>query len=321
MSDCDSYCDQIPLYIDGELTHQNRAAFLEHLTHCAVCQTALAEEEAFSARIKRARPQLAAPAPLRARLEGLIQEADAAPLLLGTANRLRRAVRMWSPALTAAATLLFVAGGGFAVYEYQHHSSEAVIQAAIQAHDQLQDHSTSLQIVSSSPAAVTSWFASRLSFPFQLANAGIAADDQAKYKLDGGKLLLVRNEPAALVSFHLPKEQVSMLVMPQRLLKASGGTVVLSGGIALHSRDVGPVHVVTWNNRGLAYVLSASTSMGNPHSCQTCHQVSPVRQNSPQTNALEKQVPSFHAALLNPEQGSGQRLSGSKGNTDSTAAR
>ena len=271
MSSCDVFHKIVPLYVDGELAQEDLERFLAHVTGCARCQSILMAEQALSARIRRARPRIPAPASLRSELEHRMREANA-ELGPNAASGSALVPRKWRQSLAAAAMFLLVASGTVAVYEQQRHGGEAVVQAAVQAHEELQDHTTSLEIVSSSPAEVTSWFASRLPFPLQFANSGIASDEGAKYKLDGGKVLRIGNEPAALLLFHIPQEQVSMLVVPQHLLRASGGAVVLSGGIALHSRDVGPVHVVTWNNRGLAYVLSSKASMGNPRTCGTCHQ-------------------------------------------------
>ena len=71
-----------------------------------------------------------------------------------------------------------------------------------------------------------------------------------------------------------------MIVAPQRVFTASGSKVVVSDGIALHTSDRDSIHTVTWNNRGLGYVLIANTSMTNPHTCATCHQGAQTNQNT-----------------------------------------
>lgn len=280
MSSCYVYRASVPDFIDAELSPGHRNDFLAHVEHCASCRASLAEEQALSARIKAARPQIAAPAYLRAALEQRIQDVDAASSGRAVVRPSPRAPRWWHQAVAAAAVLLSLSGSALFFYEHQHRSSKAVIQAAMQGHQLLSDHAVSLDITSESPEVVSSWFASKLSFPFHMANAGIAANNRAKYQLDGGRIVIVGSERVALVSFHIPHEQVSMLVVPQHMLIASGGKLVVSDGIALHSRDLGSVHIVTWNNRGLAYVLSASSFMGNPHTCNTCHQMTPTQQSA-----------------------------------------
>ena len=61
-----------------------------------------------------------------------------------------------------------------------------------------------LDVHSSSPDVVATWFAQRVSFPFRIPNAGIASDDRAKYTLAGGRLVKFGGEPAALLEFRMP---------------------------------------------------------------------------------------------------------------------
>lgn len=280
MSSCDEHRANIPLLVDGELAQEDYDHLVAHLEHCAACRLALEEEQTLSARIKTARPQISAPDSLRASVERLLHGAEAvatgsSPAPLGSAS-----LRSLRPLLALAAVLLVVAGTAYALHHHRQRNNEVIIQAAIMAHQQLDTKATPLDISSDSPDAVTSWFASRVSFPFHMANAGIASDSRANYKLDGGRLLTIGSERAALVSFHIPHEEVSMLVTPQRVFTASGGKVVISDGIALHTSDRDSIHTVTWNNRGLGYVLIANTSMTDPHTCATCHQGAKANQNT-----------------------------------------
>jgi anti-sigma factor RsiW len=179
--------------------------------------------------------------------------------------------RLW--VLTAAAAVLILAVGGLLVKrQRQENQAGAMIEAAVAAHQELQRHASPLDITSDSSQAVTSWFQSRVSFPFHMANSGIASDANAQYKLTGGRLLMVNHEPVALVVFHLSQELVTLLVCPEHRMKATGGTVVNSGGVILHSHDQGSLHIVTWNERGLGYVLTSTVkSMSNAQHCTSCH--------------------------------------------------
>jgi anti-sigma factor RsiW len=125
-----------------------------------------------------------------------------------------------------------------------------------------------------------------------MANSGIAADNRSNFKLLGGRLLTVDNEPVALLAFSVPNDVVSMLVGPGHLLKAYGGTIVESGGIAMHSYDRGSLHIVTWNNMGLSYVLTFSNATGNSRKCSSCHQESSADKPI-QDTALLKELPIF----------------------------
>lgn len=301
MSSCDEHRANISLLIDGELAQEDHDSLVAHLEHCASCRGALQEERALSARIRAARPRISAPATLRTSIERMLQAAEAAPLASPHGSSPLPAQLWWRPFLAVAAVLLLIVGSTFALYEHRQRGGEVMVQAALTAHQQLRDQVVPLDIISDSPEAVTSWFASRVSFPFRLANAGIASDARANYKLDGGRLLTIGDDRVAVISFHMPHEEVSMLVAPQRLLTASGGKVVLSGGIALHSHDQDSIHTVTWNNRGLGYVLTANTSMSNPHTCATCHQGAPTGESTAGTSLAPSDAPwSINAIYLSP---------------------
>jgi anti-sigma factor (TIGR02949 family) len=283
MKGCAEYEISIQLYIDGELTGQEQDEFLSHVKNCPACREAMQEAEAFSRRIRAARPAAAAPASLRAAVSRQMQQVEAVrkrPHLLPAARPDRR---LWSLTVAAAA-LILVVGGLLVNRRRQENQAETTIQAAIAAHQELQRHTLPLDITSGSPQEVSSWFRSRVSFPFRLANSGIASDAMAQYKLTGGRLLMVNREPVALVVFSLPHDLATLVVCPERLMKAFDGNVVNSGGVILHSRDEGPLHVVTWNERGLGYVLTFTANpMSGAGRCTSCHSETSSGRTTPVT--------------------------------------
>jgi len=107
-------------------------------------------------------------------------------------------------------------------------------------------------------------------------NAGIAADDRAKYTLAGGRLVKFGGEPAALVEFRMPNSRISLLVSSDKLASATGGKVTRSDGLSFHAEDVGEFHVATWDNKGLTYALISSIAMASSRSCSSCHRDSPA---------------------------------------------
>jgi anti-sigma factor RsiW len=271
MKGCPDYELSIQLFIDGELTGEEQDEFLFHVKNCSACREAIQEAEAFSRRIRAARPAVAASAALRAAVSLKMQQVEAVrkrPHLLPSARPHRR---MWS--LTAAAAILILVVGGLLVNRRrQENQAETMIEAAVAAHEELQRHAMPLDITSGSPQEVSSWFRSRVSFRFRMANSGIASDATAQYKLTGGRLLTVNHEPVALVAFSLPDSLVTLLVCPEQRMKAFGGSVINSGGVILHSHDEGPLHIVTWNERGLGYVLTfTGKSIPGARRCNSCH--------------------------------------------------
>jgi anti-sigma factor RsiW len=266
--ECES---NIQLYVDCELTGEERDEFLSHVNSCPSCSQAVQEAETFSQRIRAARPAIVAPDSLRSAVLRQMQEAEAVqrgPHLVPHKTPDRR----WWSLTAAAVVLILVVAGWFLNRQRQENQAGAMIEAALAAHQQLQRQALPLDIKSESSQEVTSWFQSRVSFRFHMANSGIASDANAQYRLTGGRLLTVNNELVALVVFRLPQELVTLVVCPEHLMKAMGGTVVNSGGVILHSHNQGSLHIVTWNERGLGYVLtSTARSMPNTRQCTSCH--------------------------------------------------
>jgi mycothiol system anti-sigma-R factor len=271
-SSCTEYQANIQLYVDGELTGEELEEFRAHLARCTECRKAVQEEESFSRLIRAARPPVVAPESLRSAALKSIEQARV--MQSGqefVARRTRPIFRAWSMA-AAAAIVLFVIASVAVLRQRRQNEAEVMMQTAILAHQQLSNNTLPLDISSDSPQTVAAWFQNRVPFRFRMANSGIASDLTARYKLLGGRLVTVNNESAALVAFSVPHGVVTLLIGPERLMKASGGTVVESGGIALHSHNQGSLHIVTWNTQGLSYVLTSTVPEGGQQSCASCHE-------------------------------------------------
>ena len=260
----DDYGVMIQLLIDDELTGQEREDLISHINDCAGCQKVLEEAQAFSERVRSARPQVEAPAALREKILGNIT------------NPSNRSVRAyWRP--LAAAAMFLVAVGVVLSISYLRQESRAMsfVEAAIAEH-RISSSDRSLDVESSSPEVVAAWFAQRVSFSFRMPNEGIATDDRAKYTLAGGRLVTFGGQPAALVEFRMQNNRITLLVTSDKLATATGGKVTLSGGLRFHASDLGELHVATWNNKDLTYALISAVAMGSSRSCSSCHRDSPA---------------------------------------------
>jgi anti-sigma factor (TIGR02949 family) len=297
MSSCNEIYPKIQLYVDGELTGEECEDLFSHLEGCSACRAHLETREALSARIRAARPEVKAPDALRQSvLKKLVEKESLAkepksmvrPHLV---PRKRPHVRWWSAAAVAT-ILMIVMGGALVLNERQKNRAGVMIETAVLAHNGIRDGQLPLDISSDSPKAVSEWFANRVSFPFQMANDGIASDDRAKYKLAGGRVMTVSGERVALISFRIKGEAISMLVGPGPLATASGGTLVRVDGLMLHTHERDSLHVVTWNNRGLSYVMISKGSMGGTHKCRTCHESRPSDKGiQDETSRLSRRYP------------------------------
>ena len=295
MKNDDDYSIMIQLFIDDELKGQEREYLICHLKDCASCQEELEEAKVFSTRVRGARPKIEAPPALCKKI--LSQMSN--PINQATSNLLvqkRSAVRPhWRP-LAAAATLLIAVGGVlFTSHLRRELRAGNFVDAAVAEHRGSGD-GRPLDVQSSSPDVVATWFAQRVSFPFRMPNAGIAADDRAKYILAGGRLVKFGGEPAALLEFRMPNNRISLLVSSDKLTAATGGKVTRSAGLSFHAKDLGELHVATWDNKGLTYALVFSVAMGSNRSCSTCHRDSPAA-----TDTLKRSHERFWNAQPLPE--------------------
>jgi anti-sigma factor RsiW len=270
MKSHDDYSLMIQLFVDDELTEEERKFLLEHVKTCADCLQQLEETKAFSQQVREARPQTEASAALRERVLLLAgKRSHKLPTILWMKSHAALG-GAWKP-LAAAAILTLVAGAAWSnSYLHQEARAKQFIDSAVVEHRKCDDEAQ-LDVRSSSPEVVSSWFARRVSFPFRIPNAGIASDDRAKYTLVGGRLVNFGGESAALLLFKISNDRISLLVSSNKQARARGGKVIHSDGLSFHSVDLENLHVATWDNQGLTYALTSSIAMGSSHSCSTCH--------------------------------------------------
>ncbi|RZU43060.1 hypothetical protein BDD14_4674 [Edaphobacter modestus] len=250
---------------------EEKEDLFSHLKLCVICRQSLEDAEAYSLHIRSCRPSITAPHSLRNAVLTRIRETRSSVGPTSVSLKPAKAAQLQMLPVVAA-VLVMVVIGLFVFSRHRKDNIDTMVQAAVLSHQQLEQNVIPLDVTSGSSQVVSSWFASRLPFPFRMADAGMAAEDKAKYKLTGGRLVTVGNEQAALLSFRLAHDVVSMLVGPEHLSIASGGTAIQSNGITFHSNEQGSLHVVTWNNRGLSYVLTSSKSMVNTRKCSFCHE-------------------------------------------------
>jgi anti-sigma factor RsiW len=275
MSGCADGSSQIQLYLDNELTGSDVEELLAHLEYCASCRNAMKEAETFSRRLAQARPFAVAPAGLRERIANLAATQAAlkpemplhesnVPVMISHKKTIRYA-------LALAAMLCLIVGGLLLVPRLRVESNaNSFVATAIDSHRALSNAALQLDVQSDSPRVVSAWFSQRVSFPFRMPDAGIAADNLAKYKLRGGRLVTYRGERAAELVFQLSQDLVTVLIAPDRHARAIGGNVTYSDGIKFHALDRDRMHVVTWENKNLTYALTSKGSTA--HVCSSCHE-------------------------------------------------
>jgi anti-sigma factor (TIGR02949 family) len=301
VNDCDDVRSKLQLLVDAELTGDDQEQIFAHLQTCQRCQHELDELETFSRQIRAARSQVQAPASLRERVEKSLAKDQAAKRSSQATGIqiVHRKVGIGAWWVGAAAMFFAVTASTVLIQNQRRQSTNLIRDAAILAQQDLERGNLPLDITTDSSQQVSAWFAGHLPFPFHMADSGIASDDRAKYKLVGGRLMNVKGERAALLSFRLPDEQVSVIVGPGSFPIDTGGVAVHSGNVTLHSREQNDMHIVSWKNRGLSYILVSRTPMRNPNTCARCHQGHDSGNNgSQQSTQLVLPSSSLHAELL-----------------------
>jgi mycothiol system anti-sigma-R factor len=284
MKGCDAYGASIQLYLDKELSGEDAEDFRAHVEECEACRKELEAEKELSSLLHRSRPLYSAPDALRER----VRQATAVPLpssalyasiipLNRISKVLARTLKSASrgahtlPALVAA--ILLAAVGLLLVPGFLRQSrANSYIEAAIAAHNSFLHGSLPLDIQSESPNIVTAWFAGRVPFAFRLPSAPEESGHEQVYRLTGGRLVNYKDGYAALVSYQVQQQKISLLVASSKSALAAGGEEVSSGGIVFHYSRQARLNIITWSNHGLTYALVSSLPGSGRQSCLVCHQ-------------------------------------------------
>jgi mycothiol system anti-sigma-R factor len=276
------YSATIELYLDKELSGGELEEFRAHLEECEACRAELEAGEELSRLLHRSRPLYSAPDALRDRVmqttELFPSSAPYSPprlrrrILKVLARPLQsagRGVHRW-PVLVAAilliAALLPVPG------ILRQANANSYVEAAVAAHRSSLNGGLPLEIKSDSPSVVTAWFAGKVPFNFRLPDAAEQVGHEQVYRLTGGRLVNYKDGYAALVSYQMQKQTISLLVSSSKSAAAAGGEEVPSGGIVFHYSKHAGFAVITWSTHGLTYALVSSLPGSGRQSCMVCHQ-------------------------------------------------
>jgi anti-sigma factor (TIGR02949 family) len=283
MKDCGGdYGSTIQLYLDKELSGPDLDEFRAHLEVCETCRSELAAGEELSRLLHRSRPLYSAPDALRDRVMRITELSPAsAP---DTPPRLRNRIlkvlaRPWQTAgrgiprwpVLVAAILLVVALLPVPGILRQANAN-SYIDAAVAAHRSSLNGSLPLEIKSESPSVVTAWFAGKVPFNFRLPDAAEQVGHDQVYRLTGGRLVNYKDGYAALVSYQMQQQTISLLVASSKSAVAAGGEPVPSGRIVFHYSKHAGFAVITWSTHGLTYALVSSLPGFGRQSCMVCHE-------------------------------------------------
>jgi anti-sigma factor RsiW len=267
MKPCDKHWADAMLFYDGELVGRELVAFGQHLLECRACGTYIEELGSLSLTLRSARPLVIPSNKLCERVNAAREQ-----MLSRSSARGRPADGRWRMLL--AAVVLAAVVTAFVPFAVRQARANSYIRTALTTHRLYLSGSVPLEIHSDSPAEVTTWFAGKLPFRFQLPSSQDTHNSVPAYHLVGARLVNFEGHYAGLVSYQFRGHPISLLVVSNEWTTASGGEVVRASGLDFHYRSEPDLKLITWtNNRlGLTYALVSSLSGSAKQSCLVCHQ-------------------------------------------------
>jgi anti-sigma factor (TIGR02949 family) len=290
MSACDEFCAMVPLLLDDELGGSEADRLRQHIACCADCRQFLAQEQALSQLMRRTRPLYRASEGLRARVAGILSS-EAYEIVRAPERLRRRILRVLAspvrgfaqPALRwrqlAAVALVTLLALLFVPMTVQRVRANAFVETAAETYHSYLEGNLPMEIHTSSAAEVTAWFAGKVPFHFQLPESQPAASGPQTYRLVGSRLVNFRGKYAALTTYEMKDQKISLLVVSDESARAEGGEEVRSGRLTFHDHTVDGLKVITWSNHGLTYALVSSLPGSARQSCLVCHQNMADHQN------------------------------------------
>ena len=266
MSTCRTAAPLVTAYIDGELVGDERLAFEDHLAVCPDCRLRLDEERVVVAAVRGSLPLYGAPAPLRERVERMLERTRSS----------RRPIHWTWAAAGAVAALAIVSGAavlaGRTLAPSRAQPTAAEFAAmAVDTHLRYARRQLPLEVISDRPEAVSGWFEGRVPFHLALPDYPLAPGERKPYRLEGGRLVSFHGDYAAYVAYRMDDQPVSLLVTSSDRVRPAGGEIVRSGALEFHVQSLAGLNLITWSDKGLTYALASDVAVPGARSCLVCH--------------------------------------------------
>jgi anti-sigma factor RsiW len=227
---CEKVRRLLDTYLDGELGSARQLELQQHLASCPSCQSLVEERREFRAFFADGGPKYRAPAQLEAKVLAAVRQEQAR----------QKPPFFWQPWVYATAA----AGVFLALYLLFPDIETEFSKRAVLRHSQSLSAEHLVDVASSDPAVVKSWFRARLDF-----DPPIVVSPAAGYSLLGGRVDRIQNRPVATLVYKHDDDVVTLFCWPPNKEQLS-----------TRYRSIEGCHVATWSNAECNYILVSRLS-------------------------------------------------------------
>lgn len=225
---CNQDRGRLAAYLDGEIGADEAKSLQEHIRTCPDCAAEIAAMVSLRRAMKPAGSRFTPSAQLRQKVQAQI------------APRRRANVRWLWPVAAVAVALMIVA----LVWTRQSSLRSETFREVADLHISDLASANPYDVVSSDRHTVKPWFQGKIPFAFNVPE--LAGTD---FNLLGGRLVYLRQQPAAQVVVGARQHKISVLILQET--SALGAVLPMSNGVAV--RD--SFNVDSWQQHGLRFFV------------------------------------------------------------------
>ena len=251
------------LYLDDELQGTERATIEAHLSECQSCRAIFARELDFLNTVRGGGQLYVAPPELRAKVQQSL--------------RPRRSSRVnWMVAAAAVLLVLLLPVVAWRIVKRADKPEKGpagrFALLAAETHLRHVRGQLPLEVESTSPQDISSWFVNKVNFRVKLPNYQESSGQEKLYVLEGARLVGFQNDYAAYVAYQMKERPISLVITSASVVEPTGGEEIPAGGLKFHYNAIDGLKVLTWSDRGLTYALVSDLEERGQQSCIVCHE-------------------------------------------------
>lgn len=268
MTNCDDIRERLSLYLDNELQGDERQAVEAHIEACVSCKAFVEKELAFLNAIRGSGPLHQASPELKSKVEEVVS---------GSRTSIRARSRLkWIVPIAAAVLLAVTPVMIWRLVRQSNRSANggpsAFALMAVESHLRHMRGQLPLEMESSNPQDISTWFANKVNFNVKLPGYQESSGQAKLYTLEGARLVGYQNDYAAYVAYRMKNQPISLVITSDSVARPSGGEQIASRGLRFHFNAIDGLKVITWSDRGLTYALVSDLEERGQQSCIVCHQ-------------------------------------------------